>query len=50
MKLLKITDEIINYNKNNINKKAFNFTKRDYTIEDFEKLYTNNQWNLMNNT
>lgn len=34
----------INYNKNNINKKENIFTQREYTIEDFEKLYANNQW------
>mgnify|MGYP004657457543 CR=1 FL=1 len=46
MKLLKITDEIINfqYNKNNLNKKETNFNQREYTLEDFEKLYANSQW------
>lgn len=34
----------INYNKNNLNKKENIFTQREYTIEDFEKLYANNQW------
>lgn len=46
----KIRSNNIKYNKNNLNKKTFNFTQREYTIEDFGKLYTNNQWNLMNNT
>lgn len=62
MKLLKITDEILNYqfipvpnkllhnqdinnyNKNNLNKKINNFKQREYSIEDFEKLYSNNEW------
>ena len=34
----------INYNKNNLNKKENIFTQREYTIEDFEKLYANSQW------
>lgn len=34
----------INYNKNNLNKKENIFIQREYTIEDFEKLYANSQW------
>lgn len=34
----------INYNKNNLNKKENISTQREYTIEDFEKLYSNNEW------
>lgn len=37
-------NNINNYNKNNLNKMEKNFTKREYTIEDFEKLYANSQW------
>ena len=66
MKLLKITDKILNYqfipvpNKLLHTKEYFKisanakliyilfkeniFTQREYTIEDFEKLYANNQW------
>lgn len=40
----KIRSNNINYNKNNLNKKEMNFNQREYTIEDFEKLYTNSQW------
>ena len=36
------SNNINNYNKNN--KKINNFTQREYTIEDFEKLYSNNEW------
>lgn len=32
------------YNKNNLNNKEMNFNQREYTIEDFEKLYANSQW------
>ncbi len=38
------SNNINNYNKNNLNKKITNFTQREYTIEDFEKLYSNNEW------
>lgn len=38
------SNNINNYNKNNLNKKINNFTQREYTIEDFEKLYSNNEW------
>lgn len=34
----------INYNKNNLNKNENIFTQREYTMEDFEKLYANSQW------
>lgn len=27
-----------------VSKKINNFTQREYTIEDFEKLYSNNEW------
>ncbi len=37
-------NNINNYNKNNLNKKENNFIQREYTIEDFEKLYANSQW------
>lgn len=37
------SNNINNYNKNNLNKKITNFTQREYTIEDFEKLYSNNE-------
>lgn len=40
----KLRSNNINYNKNNLNKKTNIFTQREYTIEDFEKLYVNNQW------
>lgn len=40
----KLRSNNINYNKNNLNKKENIFTQREYTIEDFEKLYANNQW------
>lgn len=40
----KIRSNNINYNKNNLNKKDHNFVQREYTIEDFEKLYANSQW------
>lgn len=42
-KLIYILLNINNYNKNNLNKKITNFTQREYTIEDFEKLYSNNE-------
>lgn len=38
------SNNINNYNKNNLNKKINNFTPREYTIEDFEKFYSNNEW------
>lgn len=38
------SNNINNYNKNNLNKKEKIFMQREYTIEDFEKLYANSQW------
>lgn len=40
----KLRSNNINYNKNNLSKKENNFIHRNYTIEDFEKLYANNKW------
>ena len=40
----KILSNNINYNKNDLNKKQNYFIQRDYSMEDFEKLYANSQW------